>query len=646
MTSQPQVPGAPAVYLYREETTQDSLHLFRIYARIKVLTESGKQFGTVELPYATNGDGGGKTVEDISGRTIHSDGRIIPFTGQVMKKMVEKSGGTKFMTKVFSLPEVEVGSILEYRYNLRMDDHWFSAPEWFVQSNLYTRKAYYKWLPTNHDLLDSDDGGKLVSSIAWWPVLPKEAEIKQTRLPPLGTSQGQLVFELDMHDVPPAPDEEQMPPIRSFSYRVLFYYTPYRTPEEYWKNKGKSWSKRVDKFTGPGSGVTAAVQHLVLPGDSQEVKLKKIYAAVMQLDNTDLSREHSKAEEKADGLQQVKDTDDILARKRGSGDQLTRLFVAMARAAGMKAYVGVVTNRDTTLFAVQYMSMRQLDDDLAIVTVDGKEAFFDPGTRFCPYGQLAWKHSLTSGIRQTGSGTAVFTSPGESYKDARTDRLADLKMDEQGNVKGTVTLRYTGPSALHWRQEAVTGDTVSLNRNLTSYAERILPNGMDVKVSSIQNLTEYEAPFSVTYDVSGPIGSSTGKRLLIPGDLFEVNTKTRFPHEKRETPVYFEYPSMTLDAVRVAYPASIGIESAPKQDTLAFQNHASYSRKTEQALNSITTRRSFAVGEVMFLAPEYPELRTFYSSIENKDQESIVLIHQPTKQAQNSGTSTGVSSKQ
>ena len=73
MTSQPEVPGAPAVYLYREETTDDKLHVFSIYVRLKVLTERGKEHSNVELNYAKVSDGGGYTVEDIQGRTIHPD---------------------------------------------------------------------------------------------------------------------------------------------------------------------------------------------------------------------------------------------------------------------------------------------------------------------------------------------------------------------------------------------------------------------------------------------------------------------------------------------------------------------------------------------------------------------------------------------
>ena len=108
MTSQPQVPGAAAVYLYREETTDDKLHFFSIYVRLKVLTEKGKEFGNVELSYANEKDGGGYTVNDISGRTIHSDGTVVPFTGKPFDKLIEKSQTSKIHGE--SIQPAECGS--------------------------------------------------------------------------------------------------------------------------------------------------------------------------------------------------------------------------------------------------------------------------------------------------------------------------------------------------------------------------------------------------------------------------------------------------------------------------------------------------------------------------------------------------------
>src|ERR1700733_7892311 len=109
MTSQPEVPGAAAVYLFREETTDDKLHFFSIYVRLKVLTERGKEFSNVEVEHHHVQGGGGDTVNAGAGRTIHPDGSVVPFTGKPFDKLIEKGQNVKYMAKVFTLPDVEVG---------------------------------------------------------------------------------------------------------------------------------------------------------------------------------------------------------------------------------------------------------------------------------------------------------------------------------------------------------------------------------------------------------------------------------------------------------------------------------------------------------------------------------------------------------
>lgn len=626
MTSQPQVPGAAAVYLYREETTEDDMHEFSISVRLKVLTEGGKKYGDVELYYGSHGDGGGTTISDIEGRTIHPDGTIIPFTGKPYQKLIEKTRGDKVMSKVFSMPDVQVGSIIEYHYQVRYDDNVFYSPQWYIQSGLFTRKAHYVWKPTTKEL--RSERGE-ISTISWTPILPSGVEVKQTTTPATAMKGLQWRFEVNVDNVPPAPDEDFMPPISSFTYRVLFYYTMYRTPEDFWKSEAKRWAKDRDKFIGPGHHVTAAVQELIAPTDTQDQKLRKIYAAVMKLENTDFTRAHSSAEEKAQGLKEVHNTDDILDRKRGNNDQLTELFVAMARAAGMKAYIIDVPNRDRKIFLKSYLSFDQFDDYLAIVNVDGKEQYFDPGSRYCPYQHLAWKHTMATGIRQIDGSAEFAESPSEPYSTSHVQRIADLTMDPQGLVTGTIKMTYIGAPALAWRQQSLTGDAASLERDLRTTVERLIPQGMDVKVASIDKLDDYEQPLTVNLEVKGPIGSSTGKRLLIPGDIFEANAKPAFPHEKRDIPVYFEYPHMMQDAIRIKYPPNLKVESVPAADTFKFQSFALYTTSSVSNLNSITLRRNYTLGEVIFLPKEYSDLRSFYSKMENKDQESLILTTAP-----------------
>jgi hypothetical protein len=155
--------------------------------------------------------------------------------------------------------------------------------------------------------------------------------------------------------------------------------------------------------------------------------------------------------------------------------------------------------------------------------------------------------------------------------------------------------------------------------------EEMMPGRMDVKVKNIQMLEDYEQPLTVVFDVKGQIASSTGKRLLVPGDIFEVNEKPTFPHEKRDLPVYFEYTDAVMDAVRVKFPASLSLESVPAAEEVPFQKVALYALKTETTPTTVLVRRNFLLGDIVFSTEQFPELRTFYNKLETKDQEPIVL---------------------
>ena len=628
MTSQDGAPGAAAVYLYREQVTDDTLHMYSYYVRLKVLTEGGKDKANVELPYFSGADRLG--IDSIAGRTIHPDGTIIPFTGKPYEKLIAKGQGYQAKAKVFTLPSVEVGSIVEYRYKFHYDDQYVRSPDWYVQSDTFMRKAHYMWRPSTRMISDAHDG--IADRISWYRILPAGMDVKQTEVrgKTSGTDgAGGLQMDLEVTNIPALPLEAFMPPAGSLGYRVLFYYTGYRGSADFWKSEGKRWSKAHNTFIGPGNGVKAFVQQTIAAGDTQDQKLKKLYDAVMTFDNTDFNRAHSASEDKGQGLKQVSTTDDILQRKRGTGDQLDDLFIAMARAAGLKAYVLGVANREKRVFLPEYQSMSQLDDDLAIVEVDGKELVFDPGQRYCEYKQLAWVHSQSAGLRQTEAGVELIPTPTTTAKGAHVTRVADLALDEHGIATGSVTMTLTGNPALHWRQEALTGDDTSLNTELRSNMEQKLPGGMEVRVKNVENLSTYDKPLVVTYEVKGAVGTPTGKRLLVAANLFESGAKPLFPEAKREQAIFMHYPTYVQDAVRIKYPASLTLEASPKAEDESLQTQASYRVSTKQVPGSVTSYRDMMLANAIFMVGEYPELKSFYSKLETTDQEPLVFLQVP-----------------
>jgi hypothetical protein len=198
-------------------------------------------------------------------------------------------------------------------------------------------------------------------------------------------------------------------------------------------------------------------------------------------------------------------------------------------------------------------------------------------------------------------------------------------MDEHGTVTGTVKLTFAGDPALRWRHTSLEGDEEGLRQQLRLEAEQLLPHSMEVKVASIEKLTDYEQPLVVNFNVKGVPGSATGKRLLMPGDIFTANSKPTFPHEHRDSDVYFPYSHMVQDAVRVNFPAGFTIESLPPAFHKQYKSDALYQETTESTPTSYTIRRNYTLGGIIFPNKEYADLRTFYNGVEANDQQPVVL---------------------
>lgn len=444
-------PDAAAVYLYREETVNDLLHIHTVSARVKILSEKGKQeFADIEIPYLASGS----KIRGISGRTIHSDGTVIPFTGKPYDKLLVKQGNLRVMAKLFSMPDVQVGSIIEYQWVLEYGDNRVSSPDWQIQQDIPVVKAHYHFVPSkavgdsNFTITRTENGHEnLANFLLYSYILPDGAKV----------TSGMHGYDLTVENIPAIPHGDYLPPTRSLYYRVTFYYSPFRTGPEYWATEGKYWSKNFDHFADESGKLRAAVKGIVAASDTDEQKVTKIYAAIMKIDNTDFSRQHTAEENKAEGIK-IKNAEDVWTQQRGTGDEITRLFVAMVRAAGLKAYGGIVVDRDRNIFNQNYLSWNQFDDELAIVSINGKEVYFDPGQRYCEFSRLAWKHTWAGGIRQSGKGPEIFSTSAPAYTDNGVSRIARLTLSADGRLSGLIYENMGGAQALRWRQAALRTD--------------------------------------------------------------------------------------------------------------------------------------------------------------------------------------------
>jgi hypothetical protein len=625
MTSQ-QAGGAEAIILYHESSSDDVRKSRSEYKKIKIFSEKAKRFADVEIPYAKEGLFSSQII-DIKARTIGPDGKITPFSGEIFDKTIVKSQGLKYKAKTFTLPDVQVGSIIEWRYTEIWSDEYVRSARWILQEELAQKRAKFAYIPIDLGRYDISTGhGGTADGVYHIGIgMPAGVEVKT-----VNQRANQQAMELEMKDIPAYEEEDYSPPSEMMKMRMYFFYgnSKMLKPDEFWREQGKYWDKELDKFIGHSSLVAQAAAQAVGASDTPEQKARKIYAAVQKLRNFTYER-HDELDTLAKVRKANTSVEQVL-QQGGTHNDLTRLFVAMLQSQKIPAYLMRVATREEVFFQPAIPEWDQLNSEVAIVNLDGKEVFLDPGVPMCPFGMLEWKRTMVQGIRQKSTGgTELAQTPLPQYSDAVRQRLADLKLDKDGSLKGQIVMIWMGQEALIQRIEGVRTDEAGRKKQLEDELKALLPPTAIVKMDSATAWDDPGQPLQAKFSVELPgLASSTGKRLLLPSGLFQVNSRPRFVSADRKTPVYFEYPYRVLDKVAITLPPDVQVENLP-QGQKANSDFALCFVERATNGNVLELKRDFAIAGVSFPLNLYPELKSFFDTVHRNDDEQVTLRTAP-----------------
>jgi len=611
MTSEPKAPGAPAIILFREVDRDDrglTAHE-DVYFRIKILTEEGRKYADVEIPYFKE-EG---NVVNIHGRTIRPDGTIVEFSGKAFDKTIAKARGVKYLAKTFTLPDVQVGSVLEYYYTSDLSEQVLYNSRWILSHELFTKSAKFSLRPyvSNYEQIH----------LRWnWNMLP--------------TGTGQPVegpngaITLEASNIPAFQTEDFMPPENEMKSRVDFIYSDEsfeKDADTYWKKLGKKRNAQLESFIGKRGTMEQAVSQIVAANDSPQVKLQKIYARVQQIRNTSYEQEKTEQEQKRSKEKAPENVEAIWKKQYGNGQQLTWLFLALARAAGFDASGMWLADRQNYFFFPKTMDGRRLDSNVVVVKLDGKDVFFDPGAAFTPFGMLPWVETGVQGLKlDKDGGTWLQTSLPDSSQSA-IRRKADLKLTDTGDLEGKLTVTYTGLEASHRRVEERFVDDAERKKFLEDEVRETIPVACDVDLTNQpdwkSSSSSLVAEFSLK--VSGWV-SGAGKRALLPVGLFGAPEKRLFDHAARVHPIYFQYPFQRFDDVSIDLPLGWQISTLPKPQKLDAKL-ITYNLDANNEKGTLHVNRVLNVDLMLLPADNYANLRKIFQIVRTDDEEQVIL---------------------
>jgi hypothetical protein len=608
-------PGAHAMILYRESAVSEkdvntAGASIMEYVRIKIFTREGTDQANVEIPFWKESS----DIKDIRARTIRPDGSVVNFEGKPFEKIVEKHSGQKFLAKTFTLPDVQPGCIIEYKYRKQYKPNFLYDENWIISSDLYTREGHFSILPYS-------------SSYENFPLYFRQFGLS-AKAPTEHKVDG--TYALTVHDIPGITDEAYMPPLRTIEARIEFYHrdegSPVNeTPDHFWARTEKKWNDELEHFISKKGALDQELARIASPTDSPETKLRKIYARVQQIRDLNMEIRKSEKEQKEENIKKNSNVEDMLHHGYGTGREMNFLFVGLARAAGFDAAEVFVAPRNNNLFFPQLQDATELAADIVWARAGAQEYYLDPAAVYFPFGILPWYETTTSGIR-LGKANDFVKVPNSVPGDATIVRHADLSVDEDGLAAGKLTVDFTGQNAALRRDEEHLQDDAGRKKSLEDEIKGWLPAGANFTLTQVENWDKADLPLHIEGTVTLPaFGSAAGRRMLIPATLFLAPQAKAFQTAIRHNPIYFDYVNQEIDDLKFQAPAGYKIETLPATKAVKPGDAVSYEISTSQQGASAEVKRRLIINGLLFPPDTYAALRSFFNTVKSNDEVQIVF---------------------
>jgi hypothetical protein len=642
-----QQPGAAAVILYREEIKDGDTFATSVFRRLKILTDAGREYSNIEIYFIS----GVTKITGIQARVVPPQGPAKEFSGQVFDKTAVRYRKTRVAAKTLALPDVAVGSIIDYRYKIEIDYGGSGStkgledvvtglggsggrPEeggyaemtelralpfesWDVQEELFTKKAKFS----------------TTTDMAWIPVLFGRSGCKMSWVS-IGKMSSKPTIEkgqvsLELVDIPPFEEEEYSVPEETLRISVDLFYVNGKVVDsnEFWKLESEDWQRGVEAFLGKPGKLTATAREIVGDGSDQMEQLRRIYAKVQGLRNLSYEKGLTRRQRKEQKIKDNRKVSDVLERGFGLRSDLTRTFVALARDAGFEAGVVRVAARDNKIFRNNYLSFYgQFDSEAAMVKVGDRLLAFDPATPFCPFGLVYWTRTNSAALRFSDTQPAFFLIPPFPPDMALTQREIALTLDLQGNLAGTVKTTFSGQEALVRRLDHIHDDDTARREALEKELGDLLPMGATAKLTKVENIDNNDPTLVVYCDVAIPgMGTAAGDKMLLPLSPLAGSGQYPFRHVARKFPVYIPYPFRQFDDIVITLPEGLTAEVRP-EPRKSDNDFSTFSIVCgQEAPNRLHIQRDFVIKKSFFPVDQYAALKAFYDKVRTVDEEQAVL---------------------
>ncbi len=605
------------------------------HKRIKILKQDGTQYANVEIPfYVSESNNGKESIYGLKAYTYNiENGKVIETKMDKDAVFVEEV--TKnWQKRKFTLPNVKVGSVIEYRYTLNSDFISEYQP-WTFQDEIPTLYSEYKAAYpeyysyqihfTGYEPLAVSERG---SKNSFFTITSKERRGgESSRDPAVRTTvtTDKIDYRENTHywvakDMPAFKREKFITTAKDYISKVEFELSSVQypnSPPKYITSSWKDVSKRLLDMDRFGS-------ELERKGDVKDIaqaKTAKLTDPVQKLAALySIAREIKWNEEYR--LLASKNVKQILEDKIGNSADINLLFIALCRAVNINASPVVLSTRRNGRLRTYSPSLSMLNHVIVAVELsEDQKILIDAADKTTPLGILPYNCLNNTGILLKDRENIVMLdlSPAKTTK---STCMATMNLATDGTLQGELNYRFTDYEAVGQRKIYFNYPNEQEYIKKNWEAEK---NGLTINSFEAKDANDISKPLSFKLNVTNE-EKLVGDILYIEPFFEKVFTENPFTQENRKFPVDFAYPTQENYVILLQIPDDYQIDELPKNEKIALPDGAgSFTLMASQQGNKIQMTCNYILSKTLFVGEEYPLLKDFVAKIIAKQSEQIVL---------------------
>jgi hypothetical protein len=610
LTSVDYHPSASAVVLYergRLMIDEDAVSSYlSVYRRIKILTEEGKEHGTIDL-FSSDFF----RVKDLQARTHKADGTIVDLPDDAVYDKKRSAYYNRMVTS-FAMPDVEVGAIIEYQYKSYFDSI-FLTRWWFFQSDLPVMQSQFEFV--------------MPRGFEYQPLKVKTLANREIREENRRDAWG-LTRIYTMERMPPVPDEPYRFPFEALSSRVKVLPTKIQrstapTLLDSWKSAisliqgGRSYGYK--RFRAALGDVKKTAKELTASLGGKREKAEAIYRFVRDEVVTEEYYGIGTGEQTARA---------VLGDRRGDIAEKALLLQCLLDAAGIGSGIGWTSPADSVYLSKKVPDLGQFEVVLVIAELGKEQVFLYPSDRKLAFGALPPELEGNPCLLADSKKEEWVTTPVTPAEGSRRLARIELDLDADGRLAGSGSLLLSGNQA--WEKLQWEGTEEETQDAWEEWVEDKFP-GFDITEVELNEQVEQQElrlSWRLQQREEEVLGDEASIQLAQPVAIAKSPFVLGAMH--RLTPVHLSFAFNDRVELRLTVDPAFSADLQPRlADVSNDAGHYITTFVTDENGKQMTCTRELQIDKRNYIgAQEYVTLKNLFDAAATGDSEQLVLIRE------------------